>query len=121
MTGLELSPESQLWTNVVLLWIGFGTLVGLLVRIILPFQKPSGPFSTFVLGMLSSCAGPYLAVLIFDWDLSTFNPISLKGLGAAIVCGIVLLIVIRLVLYMSSFIVFKKNSGQTGVHGGHTP
>lgn len=121
MIGLELSPESQLWTNIVLLWIGFGALVGLLVRVILPFREPSGAFITLVIGMASSCVGPYLAVMLFDWNLNTFNPISLKGLGAAIVSGIVLLIMIRLGLYMGSFISLKKKQRQTGVHSGHTP
>ena len=36
MPELELSPAAQQWVNVVLIWVGFGTLSGLLAMLVLP-------------------------------------------------------------------------------------
>ena len=47
---LALSPAAQQWINVVLIWVGFGTLVGLLATVIFPFRRPVGPFWAMVIG-----------------------------------------------------------------------
>ena len=38
----ELSPVAQTWVNVVLIWVGFGSLAGLLARVILPLRGTDG-------------------------------------------------------------------------------
>ena len=53
----ELSPLAQTWVNVVLIWIGFGSLAGLLARVILPFQEPTGSLPTLTLGITGSAIG----------------------------------------------------------------
>ena len=42
MAELELSELAQQWVNLVLIWVGFGALVGLLARALLPGQEPKG-------------------------------------------------------------------------------
>ena len=50
----EFSQIAQHWANVVLIWIGFGSLAGLAARIILPVREPSSPLPTMALGIAGS-------------------------------------------------------------------
>jgi uncharacterized membrane protein YeaQ/YmgE (transglycosylase-associated protein family) len=93
MPELELSQTAQHWVNVVLIWVGFGTLAGLLAMLILPVKRPSHPAATVVLGI----AGSTLGLLGLTWALQgrQFNPISPLGFIAAAAGAFVLLIVYR--------------------------
>lgn len=42
MENLQLPEVVQQWATVVLVWIGFGTLVGLLAKAIMPGRDPGG-------------------------------------------------------------------------------
>jgi uncharacterized membrane protein YeaQ/YmgE (transglycosylase-associated protein family) len=53
----EFSPVTLAWLQVVLVWIGFGSLAGLLARILLPFREPSNPLTTLTLGITGSAVG----------------------------------------------------------------
>ena len=44
MLDSAFSPAAQHWIIVVLIWVGFGTLVGLLASVIFPFRRPAGRF-----------------------------------------------------------------------------
>ena len=99
MGDLAFSPAAQHWVNVILIWIGFGTLAGLLAKIVLPGRDPSGTVGTMVIGT----AGSTLGLLVFYRfalgapDPRTFNPISPVGMLAAAGGAFVLLIGYRLV------------------------
>ena len=81
MPDLALSAAAQQWINVVLIWVGFGTLAGLLATVILPFRRPVGPFSCLVMGIVGSTIGLLgLSWLFPDREL---NPISPLGFLAA--------------------------------------
>jgi uncharacterized membrane protein YeaQ/YmgE (transglycosylase-associated protein family) len=96
MPELELSQNAQHWVNVVLVWVGFGTLAGLLARVILPVRGPVGSMSTLFLGIVGSLIGLLvLSLLLSDREL---NPISPLGFLAATAAAFVLLILSR-VLY----------------------
>jgi uncharacterized membrane protein YeaQ/YmgE (transglycosylase-associated protein family) len=105
MPELELSQAAQHWVNVVLIWVGFGTLSGLLAMLILPVRKPSSPLGALLLGILGSLIG----LLILSWLLQgrQFNPISPIGFIAATAAAILLLILYR--ACRSCFI--KKDEG----------
>ncbi len=77
----DLSPAAQHWTYLVLIWVGFGTLAGLVARAVLPLREPSGILPTLTLGITGSAVG--LGVL--SWLLSgrPHNPISPLGFLAA--------------------------------------
>lgn len=77
----ELSPVAQTWLQVVLVWIGFGSLAGLLARGLLPLREPSSPLSTLTLGITGSAVG--LGVLSWLQGGGPSNPISLLGFIAA--------------------------------------
>ena len=93
MPELELSPAAQQWVNVVLIWVGFGTLSGLLATLVLPMRQPSHPLGTLILGALGSMIG----LLGLSWLLQgrQFNPISPLGFLAATAAAILLLILYR--------------------------
>jgi uncharacterized membrane protein YeaQ/YmgE (transglycosylase-associated protein family) len=81
MAAFQLSPEAQQMLNVVLIWIGFGTLAGLLAVVILPVRHPAGPVATLVLGIFGSVLGLF-ALTKFVPD-PHFNPIGPLGFFAA--------------------------------------
>ena len=93
MPEFDLSPAAQHWVNVVLVWIGFGALAGLLARAVLPLRQPVGPLPTMVVGIVGSAVG--LLALSLLWSDRPLNPISLVGFLAATAGALVLLILYR--------------------------
>ena len=96
MSQLELSDIAQQWVNLVLIWIGFGTVVGLLAKALLPGREPAGTIGTLVIGIAGSVLGPL--VLTLALERKDFNPISPLGFLVAIGGAIVLLMVYRLLV-----------------------
>ena len=96
MSDIALSPAAQQWINVVLIWVGFGTLAGLLATVLFPLRRPAGPFWAVVLGICGSTIGLFgLGWLFPDRGL---NPISPLGFLAAAIGAFVLLMIFRLCL-----------------------
>jgi uncharacterized membrane protein YeaQ/YmgE (transglycosylase-associated protein family) len=93
MPELELSPAAQHWVNVVLIWIGFGTLAGLLAMVLLPIKRPSHPMASLLLGIVGGVAGLEGLRYAFPGRLS--NPISPLGFVAATVGAFVVLLLYR--------------------------
>jgi len=81
MPELELSQQAQQWVNVVLIWVGFGALAGLLAKALLPVREPSGPLAVLLLGIVGSTAG-LLALSLLPFGMK-LNPISPLGFFAA--------------------------------------
>lgn len=96
MPELELSPAAQHWVNVVLIWIGFGALAGLLARVVLPFRRSAGPVATLVVGVTGSALG--LTAFSFLSEGRPPNPISPIGFLAATAGAFVLLLLYSLLL-----------------------
>ena len=95
MPDFELSDVAQQWINVTLIWIGFGTLAGLLARALIPGREPEGAIGTVVIGITGSAIG----LFALSWALNrpTFNPISPLGFFAAVGGAFVLVILYRVV------------------------
>lgn len=93
MSELELSHAAQQWVNIILIWVGFGTLAGLFAMLIVPVRQPSHPAATLILGI----SGSMLGLWGLSWLLQgkKFNPISPIGFLAAIVGSFLLLIAYR--------------------------
>jgi uncharacterized membrane protein YeaQ/YmgE (transglycosylase-associated protein family) len=105
MPELELSQLAQHWVNVVLIWVGFGAIAGLVAMLVLPVQHPSSPVGSLLLGILGSLIG----LLGLSWLLQgrQFNPISPTGFLAATAGALLLLI-----LYRACYACFiKKDEG----------
>jgi uncharacterized membrane protein YeaQ/YmgE (transglycosylase-associated protein family) len=94
MHDFALSPAVQHWIYVVLVWIGFGAVAGLLAGVLFPLGRPMGVFWAIVVGMAGSTLGLVALGRLFpDREL---NPISLPGFLAAVVGAFILLAIHRL-------------------------
>jgi uncharacterized membrane protein YeaQ/YmgE (transglycosylase-associated protein family) len=82
MTTWQFSPEVQQLFEDVLVWIGFGTVVGLLAKAIMPGRDPGGPIVTVILGIAGSVIGCGLAGCFIERGRIT--PISLVGAVVAV-------------------------------------
>ena len=94
MPELALSPAVQQWVNVVLIWVGFGTLAGLLATVLFPLRRSVGPFLAMVIGIVGSAIG--LLGLSWLFPGRPMNPISPLGFLAAAIGAFVLLVLYRL-------------------------
>ena len=108
MAELQLSETAQQWVNVVLIWVGFGTLAGLLARALIPGREPFGAVGTLLVGIVGSVVGPLL--LCFLLNRPGFNPISPLGFLAAVAGALVALIGYRF-LVAPVFVERKEDSG----------
>ncbi|MGL6194881.1 MAG: GlsB/YeaQ/YmgE family stress response membrane protein [Thermoguttaceae bacterium] len=103
MPDFNLTPSAQVWVNVVLIWIGFATVVGLIVRSLLPGKEPSGLIGTLLIGLIGSCTGPLIVTLI--WKIENFNPIGPIGMCSSVVCAAICLLLFRILFHF-----FKKRA-----------
>ena len=84
----------QQWANDLLTWIGFGTLVGLLAKAIMPGRDPGGSIATLLLGIGGSIIG--CGTLMYFYDGERVTPISATGFLVATAGAFILLFFYRL-------------------------
>jgi uncharacterized membrane protein YeaQ/YmgE (transglycosylase-associated protein family) len=89
MFDLAFLPDVEHWITVVLVWIGFGTIAGLLAGVLIPLRRPAGAFGAVALGTTGSAVG--LLGLSWLFPGRELNPISPLGFLAAAVGAFVLL------------------------------
>lgn len=81
----DLSQTVQQVANDLLVWVGFGTLVGLLAKAIMPGRDPGGAVATLLMGIGGTVIG--CGTLAFFYDGERVSPISpigfLVGTGGA--------------------------------------
>jgi uncharacterized membrane protein YeaQ/YmgE (transglycosylase-associated protein family) len=107
MSEIALSQNAQQWVNVVLIWIGFGTLAGLLASVLLPLRGSLTPFSVMGMGIVGSMVGLFALSWLFPGQ--TFNPISPVGFFAASIGSFLLLLLHNLgTKYLASHATPKK-------------
>lgn len=107
MPELELSQTAQQWVNVVLIWVGFGILVGLLTKALIPGREPAGAVGTLLIGVLGSVLGPLVLCYLMRWQ--DFNPISPIGFLAAVGGALLSLLVYRLA---AAFLFLEQNEDE---------
>ena len=81
--------------QMVLTWVGFGTLVGLLAKTIVPGNDPGGALGTVILGILGTVIGAAL-LAFYSSDLRV-TPISVPGFLVALAGTSLLLVTYRLI------------------------
>jgi uncharacterized membrane protein YeaQ/YmgE (transglycosylase-associated protein family) len=88
-------PESvQHWANLVLVWVGYGTLTGLLAKAIMPGRDPGGAVATLMMGIGGAVIG--CGVLAFFSENARVAPISPFGFVVATGGAFILLFFYRL-------------------------
>jgi uncharacterized membrane protein YeaQ/YmgE (transglycosylase-associated protein family) len=90
----KVSEILQQSAHEVLLWVGFGTLVGLAAKAIMPGRDPGGAFGTMLMGIVGSVMG--CGVIAFFFDGYRITPISTMGFGAGTAGSFVILFFYRL-------------------------
>lgn len=80
--------------NELLRWVGFGTLVGLAAKAIMPGRDPGGAVGTMLMGIGGSVIG--CGIVLFFWRDAQIDPISGKGFVAATLGAFTLLFFYRL-------------------------
>ncbi|MGE0756565.1 MAG: GlsB/YeaQ/YmgE family stress response membrane protein [Pirellulaceae bacterium] len=112
----EMQTLIQQWANDVLVWIGFGTLVGLLAKAIMPGRDPGGAVATLLMGVGGTVIGCGLVSYFYAGERVT--PISPLGLVVATAGAFVILCFYRLLA--GKFIVDEPRR-QRRVRAPHRP
>ena len=94
MDTLQFPEAVQAWMNTVLVWIGFGTLVGLLAKAIMPGRDPGGAIATLAMGVGGTVIG--CATVSYFYGGAHITPISPLGMLVATAGAFVLLLFYRL-------------------------
>lgn len=81
MDNEQILTLAAAWANDVLVWIGFGTLVGLLAKAIMPGKDPGGAIATLAMGIGGTVIG--CGILSFFMDGQRVSPISPTGFAVA--------------------------------------
>jgi len=97
MAEFELSQTAQQWCNAVLIWIGFGTVAGLLAKSLLPSREPASAVLVLALGIIGSLIGPLALSFVLKDQFR--NPISPLGLLSAAGGALVLMILYRVLIW----------------------
>jgi uncharacterized membrane protein YeaQ/YmgE (transglycosylase-associated protein family) len=80
--------------NLVLVWIGFGTLTGLLAKAIMPGRDPGGAVATLAMGIAGTVIG--CGVVSYFWKGHIISPISPLGFCVATAGALTLLFFYKL-------------------------
>ena len=90
----QFSPAMQLWVNNILVWVGFGTVVGLIAKAVMPGKDPGGAIVTLGLGIGGVIVGCGSWSLFSGGDVIT--PVSPLGILVATTGAFSLLFFYRL-------------------------
>ena len=91
---IDLPPESSLFVNDILVWIGYGTVVGLLAKAVMPGRDPGGALATLAMGITGVIIGCGVWSLVGNGQRVT--PISPGGLVAGTLGAFVILLFYRM-------------------------
>lgn len=94
MADVELAQTAKHAADMVLTWVGFGTLTGLLAKAIMPGRDPGGTVATLSMGIGGTVIG--LGMLTYFSDGQKVSPISPVGFLVATGGAFVLLFFYRL-------------------------
>jgi len=94
-----------------LVWVGFGTLVGLAAKGIMPGRDPGGAVATMLMGIGGSIVG--CGTLLFFVEGQRVTPISTIGFAAATGGAFILLFFYRL---LSGSFISESEDGDRGIH-----
>ena len=94
MDNVQIMEVVQQWANDILVWIGFGTLAGLMAKAIMPGRDPGGTVATLCMGIGGTVIG--CGVLAFFHQGARITPISPIGFVVATAGSFVILFFYRI-------------------------
>ena len=89
MDNAQMLETMQQWGNDILVWVGFGTIVGLLAKAIMPGKDPGGAVATLAMGIGGTVIG--CGVLAYFSSGTRVKPISPAGFCVATAGAFILL------------------------------
>ena len=90
----QFPPTLQFWINDILVWVGFGTVIGLLAKVMMPGRDPGGALQTIAMGIGGTIIGSGVCSMILGGTRVT--PISPPGVLVATAGAFTLLFFYRL-------------------------
>lgn len=111
MVSPELQEILQKSAHEVLVWVGFGTLVGLAGKALMPGRDPGGAVATLMTGIAGCIIG--CGVLMFFTNGTRISPVSLTGFVCGTGGAFVLLFFYRL---LSGSLFIEAETGETWSH-----
>ncbi|HJS07100.1 MAG TPA: GlsB/YeaQ/YmgE family stress response membrane protein [Pirellulales bacterium] len=94
LADADLQLILEQWAGDLLTWVGFGTLVGLMAKAIMPGRDPGGSIATLLMGIGGTVIG--CGTLMFFYDGQRVTPISPVGFLVATGGAFILLVFYRL-------------------------
>ena len=91
---VELMDNLQYAANLFFVWIGFGTVVGLLAKAIMPGPDPGGAIATMAMGVVGTVIG--CGIVSFFFEGRAITPISPMGFAIGIAGAFIILFFYRL-------------------------
>jgi len=83
--------QLAIYANLALTWIGFGTVVGLAAKAVMPGRDPGGAIATVLMGIAGTLIG--CAILqYFSAAEQSVEPVSIQGFAVGSAGALVLLI-----------------------------
>jgi uncharacterized membrane protein YeaQ/YmgE (transglycosylase-associated protein family) len=113
MADASLMAVAQQAAHEILVWVGFGTLVGLTAKAIMPGRDPGGAIGTLLMGIVGSLIGCGV-LLLFDTNYK-ISPISPIGFIAGTAGAFLLLLFYRIL--SNSYIVEAADGSAPGGAG----
>jgi uncharacterized membrane protein YeaQ/YmgE (transglycosylase-associated protein family) len=83
--------ELQNFANQALMWIGFGTVIGIIAKAVMPTRDEGGAIATMLMGIVGTLIG--YALLKFFYQGEAIPPISAKGFFVGL-CGAAVMLVL---------------------------
>ena len=102
---VQVMENLQYAANLFFVWIGFGTVVGLLAKAIMPGPDPGGAIATMAMGVVGTVIG--CGIVSFFFEGHAVTPISPVGFGIGTAGAFIILCFYRLL------------AGYWFVEGGH--
>lgn len=90
----QILETAQQWSRLFLEWVGFGTVVGLLAKAIMPGRDPGGAVATLAMGIAGTIIG--CGVFSFIYKGAAVTPISPLGLFLGTGGAFIILLFFRL-------------------------
>jgi len=78
----QFSEPVQAWVNAVLMYVGFGTSIGLLAKAIMPGRDPGGAVATLVMGIGGAIIGCGTYALVTGERVPLVSPLGLLAATA---------------------------------------
>lgn len=72
----QLPPAVEAWTHTFLVWVGFGTLVGLMAKAVMPGRDPGGAVATLAMGVGGTVIGCAVLTYFSEHHVTPVSPMG---------------------------------------------